>query len=207
MRILSKIKKSVPSAIKLLWRIGRHTLQPHPPSREMPSELISGCRLCASRYELVGLLPKGGRVIEVGTQRGVFARHILAVNEPAELHLVDLDCSELDQQLRRDPRVAIHQGASRDVLLSFPDAHFDWVYIDAGHDYESVTSDAEAAADKVKPGGFLVFDDFAHTDLSFGRYGVHRAVTDFARDRHWSFAWFALASNALYNVALQRPAE
>jgi hypothetical protein len=68
-----------------------------------------------------------------------------------------------------------------------------------------VTRDANAAASKVKPGGFLVFNDFAHIDPFLGAYGVHRAVVHFAVTRRWSFAWFAYEPTALYDVALRRP--
>jgi hypothetical protein len=68
-----------------------------------------------------------------------------------------------------------------------------------------VTRDAHIAALKVKPGGYLVFNDFAHMDPFLGAYGVHRAVVDFAVSRAWAFAWFAYEPNALYDVALRRP--
>ena len=71
--------------------------------------------------------------------------------------------------------------------------------------YAGVTRDADAAAPKVKPGGFLVFNDFAHMDPFLGAYGVHRAVVDFAVARGWPFAWFAYHPMALYDVALRRP--
>jgi hypothetical protein len=42
------------------------------------------------RNQLLAVLPKGGRVAEVGVFRGRFAERILAVVEPSELHLIDL---------------------------------------------------------------------------------------------------------------------
>jgi len=91
------------------------------------------------------------------------------------------------------------------VLQHLPDAHFDWIYIDADHSYEGVLRDAQAAAPKVKPGGYLVFNDFAHVDPELGAYGVHRAVVDFAVARQWTFSWLAYEPRALYDVALRRP--
>ena len=131
--------------------------------------------------------------------------HILSASDPAELHLVDLDFNEANAALSADCRVVMHLGTSHEVLASFPDAHFDWIYIDADHSYRGVIRDANAAASKVKPGGFLVFNDFAHIDPHLGAYGVHRAVVEFAVIREWSFAWFAYDPSALYDVALRRP--
>ena len=65
--------------------------------------------------------------------------------------------------------------------------------------------DARIAAAKVKPAGYLVFNDFAHADPYLGAYGVHRAVVEFAVTRGWKFAWWAYEPNGLYDVALRRP--
>ena len=149
----------------------------------------------------------GGRIAEVGTDRGAFAKRILLTCQPAQLHIIDLDFSRTDAEVCGHPNVTTHRGASHKVLQSFPDAYFDWIYIDADHSYAGVRQDALAAAPKVKPGGYLVFNDFAHIDPSLGTYGVHRAVVEFATANQWSFAWFAYQKNALYDVALRCPAK
>lgn len=161
--------------------------------------------MCASRYELVAALPRGGRIAEIGTDKGEFAQHILTTCAPDSLHLIDLDFSALLPALREDARVHLHEGKSHELLATFPDEHFDWIYIDADHSYAGVTRDANVAASKVKKGGYLVFNDFAHMDPFLGAYGVHRAVVDFALSRDWEFAWFAYDPMALYDVALRRP--
>jgi hypothetical protein len=99
------------------------------------------------------LLPRSGRIAEVGTQRGEFAQIILALSEPTELHLVDLDFSSLAPALPQDARVVLHAGHSHTVLQGFPDDYFDWIYIDADHSFDAVNRDANAAASKVRPGG------------------------------------------------------
>jgi hypothetical protein len=119
--------------------------------------------------------------------------------------LIDLDFSSLQSSVTQDSRVEIHSGSSHEVLATFPEASFDWIYIDAEHSYTGVSRDAKAAASKVKPGGYLVFNDFAHMDPLLGSYGVHRAVTNFAVAHGWKFVWFAYEPSALYDVALQRP--
>ena len=143
--------------------------------------------------------------MEVGTHRGDFAEQILEICNPSELWLVDLDFAFLKPTVRNDARVKTRPGYSDKALASFPDVHFDWIYIDADHSYEAVMRDARVAAAKVKPGGYLVFNDFAHVDPYLGAYGVHRAVIDFATEQEWGFAWFAFEPNALYDVALRRP--
>jgi hypothetical protein len=204
-RLSLSLRGRLPDSVRRFARFARHIVRKGQPSPAIPPELLAECRVCASRYELVKSLPKQACVAEVGTYRGEFARHILAACDPAELHLIDIEMSLLDPDVAKDSRVSIHRGRSQDMLARFPDDHFDWIYIDGDHSYEGASGDARIAASKVKPGGYLVFNDFAHADPYLGAYGVHRAVAEFAVTRGWTFAWWAYESNALYDVALQRP--
>jgi SAM-dependent methyltransferase len=202
-RIELWVRKRLPASVRHVLRLGQHLVSRDQKSLAIPPELLVDCRVCASRYELVKLLPKG-RVAEIGTNQGRFARHILAHCDPTELHLIDLEFSRFDAKLAQDRRVTVHKGLSHEVLASFPAASFDWIYIDADHSYAAVARDARAAADKVKPEGFLVFNDFAHIDPYLGTYGVHRAVVEFAVKERWRFVWLAYEPHALYDVVLQR---
>jgi hypothetical protein len=206
-RLALSVRVRLPEWLRHLLRLGRHVVAKGEPSWAVPPGLLADCRFCASRYDLVTNLPRRGRVAEVGTDRGAFARHILAACDPAELHLIDLDVSWLDPAVANDSRVTIHRGFSHAMLAQFPDNHFDWIYIDGDHSYQGASRDTGIAAAKVRPGGYLVFNDFAHADPYLGAYGVHRAVVEFAVTRGWRFVWFAYEPNALYDVALQRPAE
>ena len=144
---------------------------------------------------------------KIGTYRGQFARHILGTCEPAELHLIDIDFSLLDPDVAADPRVVLHRGLSHTMLGQFADGTFDWIYVDGDHSYEGASRDAAVASTKVKPGGYLAFNDFAHMDPYLGAYGVHRAVTEFAVRERWKFVWWAYEPHGLYDVALRRPME
>jgi SAM-dependent methyltransferase len=203
-RIEMRLRPRAPRLLRALYRAGRG-LAPMALSPDVPQALLDGCVLLSTRYDMLDRLPKGGRVAELGTYKGDFARQIAARNAPGELHLVDIDYSAfnpegLDAAIR-------HQGLTTEVIASFPDAHFDWIYVDGDHSYAGAAADARAAAPKVKPGGYLAFNDFAHVDPEMGRYGVHRAVIEFARARQWPFAFFCLNGAALYDVALRRPSD
>ncbi len=200
-----RLRKRTPQIVKHWFRLARHTKVQGRASPRLPPELVAECRLCASRDDMIKNMPHRARVAEVGVEHGHFSRHILSATDPTELHLIDLDFSTLDPKLQKDPRVSIHRGFSHEVLATFPDASFDWIYIDADHSYEGVRKDTVVAAKKVRPGGFLVFNDFAHADPYLGAYGVHRAVVEFAVERKWPLIWLAYEPNALYDVALKRP--
>ena len=199
------IRNRLPRSMQHLLRLARHVVPQGKPAAKIPPELFADCRVCTSRRELVTKFPHGARIAEVGTFRGNFAHHILTACAPAELHVIDLDLSQLDPGVAQDARVRVHQGYSHVVLSGFPSAHFDWIYIDADHSYEGVLRDANAAATKVKVGGFLVFNDFAHADPFLGAYGVQRAVADFVVANRWPIVWLAYHVNALYDIAIKRP--
>ena len=76
--------------------------------------------------------------------------------------------------------VATHRGTSADVLPTFSDGFFDWVYIDGNHDYECVLADLWMAMTRTKPGGIIAGDDFTWDRGGDGR-SVQRAVMEFVQ--------------------------
>ncbi len=56
----------------------------------------------------------------------------------------------------------------------FSDNYFDFVYLDANHDYDFILSDLKAWFPKVKNQGILFGDDYNRP------YGVNKAVAEFA---------------------------
>ena len=73
--------------------------------------------------------------------------------------------------------VMLHRANSEVAGAEFPDRCFDWVYIDGNHSYEFVRQDLELYWRKLKPGGYIVCDDYHHA--GFWDDGVTRAVDEF----------------------------
>jgi hypothetical protein len=207
-RLELALRRALPESFKSLWRLGRLALQPVPPSAPpIPQSQLEGCQLLTSRIEMLRRLPQGGVVAEVGTYQGDFARAILDIMAPSRLHLADITFSLCRGDVLADPRVQKHEGLSLPFLQSCADSRFDMIYVDADHGYEAVRADAAAAAPKVKPGGYLIFNDFARIIRpGFGVLGVHQAVCEFAVSSGWPVAFFCLEGEALYDIALRRPA-
>lgn len=200
-----RLRARAPEPVRQAFRLANAMRTSGEPLPQVPDELIDGCRMCSSRYRMLELLPKRGRVVELGTYKGDFARRILETCEPQELHVVDIDYSQFDTSLLRSASVVKHEGLTHEVMATFADASVDWVYVDGDHSEAGVTRDAEAAAAKIKPGGLMIFNDFAHIDPRLGRYGIHRAVIRFVTRRRWPMVLFAYEGDGLYDVALQRP--
>ncbi len=199
------LRKRLPQPVRGVLRLLRYLTSKPSFSPGLPADAFTDCRVAPSRYEMVTHFPPNAEIAEVGVHRGDFARHILKACDPKRLLLIDLDLSLVDPTVRADPRVEARRGLSHEILASLPDESFDWIYIDADHSYAGCKRDAVAAAAKVRRGGYLVFNDFAHLDTGLGLYGVHRAVVEFALEQGWRFAWFAYEPAALYDVALRRP--
>lgn len=160
----------------------------------------------ASRNCVLERLPKRSIGAEIGVYKGEFSRLILRSVEPSCLHLIDpwrfesdptyarswyggptgqsqknMDaiyrsiCNQLASSIASG-QVVIHRGNSADVLPSFEDRYFDWIYIDGNHQYEFVKADLELSFAKVKVGGLVTGDDYANP--GWWNDGVTRAVDE-----------------------------
>lgn len=122
--------------------------------------------------------------MEVGVREGNFSRFVLE-NTKAVLHGVDLRVSGSAKKLATEfpGRHAIKKDRSPDCAVKFPDASFDFIYVDADHSEAAVSADLRAWWPKLKPGGLFFGDDYADTDNpGEGRYGVVEAVEKWAEE-------------------------
>jgi len=127
-----------------------------------------------------------GKGIEIGVCSGKFSRHILDTWKGEKLYLVDawryfegvkgFENANHNEHLQRFvetfqttyfdfSRAVIIKELSVDASLIFPDHYFDFVYIDAAHDYDNVSADLEAWFPKVKSGGLLAGHDYFDGDV------------------------------------------
>lgn len=59
----------------------------------------------------------------------------------------------------------------------------DWIYIDGDHSYTGVKNDLNNAIEIVKPGGFIIGDDYKWHSLTADKGGVKKAVNEFVSQR------------------------
>jgi predicted O-methyltransferase YrrM len=184
------------------------------PKVELRPEHIANLRIVTDRKAFLEQLPKGGVVAEAGVDHGDFSALILAITQPKRLHLIDVWSSKryhggLQDVVRKkfqrelaSGQVQIDLGLSTDMLSRYPEATFDWVYIDTDHGYTVTAAELEFCRTKVKPGGIIAGHDYVTGNWDGGvRYGVVEAVHEFCvkydwelilltheTDRHLSFA-------------------
>ena len=186
-------------------------------------EHVANAKVLHDRLALLERLPQGGVAAEVGVATGDFAARILEINRPDTLHLIDLWArNRLAQGVHpkslyarltgsaenawdivnrrfasqiENGQVVLHRGLSWEMLASLSDYSLDWIYIDAGHDFESVQRDLEIARVKVKPDGFIGGHDYVRWG-SFGfRCGVVEAVNEFCIENGYELVFITLESN------------
>lgn len=204
LRASKRLRAGAPGWLRSAYRLAR-SLRPEPVSPALPAALFADCAMLCDRREIVRRMPHGATALELGVLAGDFSRIILDVAAPGRLHLVDIDLAPARRDVLADPRVVAHEMTGPEAAEGMADASVDWAYVDADHSYRAVRADAEALARLIRPGGFLIFNDFAHIDPWLGRYGVHRAVCEFALARRWAFRYLSFNRAGLYDVALQKP--
>jgi hypothetical protein len=200
------------------------------PALELPDRCLQNARIVAERSDILSLLPKGGAVAEVGVAFGLYSRKIIDRMQPE--HFVAIDTFELDQpswsgrQAYKDVlgnrsheafyketfadeieagRLSIKTGFSHEMLDRLPDCHFDMIYIDAAHDYESVRQDLEVAIRKINERGTLILNDYTLFDpLLLQPYGIVHATHELCINEGWEIVYLALHRYMFCDVALRK---
>ena len=172
---------------------------------------VRNCRVFPYREEMLALAATGAVCAEVGVETGYFSAQILERTRPRALHLIDMDLSQIRyEEFPIQPAidagvVNLHQGDSAQVLQSFEDGFFDWIYIDADHSYEGVMRDIQQAVRVVKPDGLIVFNDYMqYSPLERLPYGVMKAVNELCLRSDYELVGLALHGMGYFDVALRK---
>jgi hypothetical protein len=167
--------------------------------------------LIPSRAELPLLLNRRGLHgcgVEIGVKRGDFSemlllrwrgRHLVSVDPWSEAGEDYDDLANVSQDMHdgfyREARARLEPFGPRSTIWRMTGDEaakrilhhsLDFVYIDARHDYESVTHDLRTWYEKVRPGGVMAGHDYLDGAFADGDFGVRSAVREFfaARGLH-----------------------
>lgn len=165
------------------------------------SENWMGCEGLYSR--VVKKFNSGSKFVEVGTWKGKSACYMAVeiINSGKD---ISFDCVDtwafiedqkncIPEQLFNNlfetflkniapvkDKINIVKSISWDGANLYENESLDFVYIDAGHDYESIKKDINAWYPKVKKGGIISGHDY----VDHSTCGVKRAVNEFFKDKH-----------------------
>jgi hypothetical protein len=157
------------------------------------------------------LIKSGGVIAELGVFQGTFLKELHAAISPSFLVGIDLftgTCGSGDQDGNNHITISlddaylnlltstaslstikIEKGYSSEVLLNYPDNHFDMIYIDADHSYEGCKRDLYISRAKTKPNGWIMGHDY-ELNMTKARtawgFGVKQAVDEFCNETRLS---------------------
>lgn len=174
------------------------------------------CRVLPNRLELLHRLPGDGIAAEIGAAFGDYTKEILIRNRPRELHLIDawdterykVGMESIRQNFAAEiegNRLHLHQGYSTVKLGEFPDAFFDWVYIDTNHTYQTTWEELVLCNSKVKDAGHIAGHDFCTGNVVRPMvYGVVQAVAKFCSDYGWQYEFITVEAHGHFSFCLKR---
>lgn len=207
---------------------------PLPPGAlPLTSKHMDNARVFADRNDMVASLriPHGGAIAELGVALGEFSIDLIKTLQPREF--VAIDAFVLDQlpslwgrptadifqgQSHRDfyqkslaggsCTVTICEGLSYAMLETFPDQHFDMIYVNSDHSYEATKQNAIVAMRKVRRDGVVLFNDYVLFDQFSGtHYGVVPAVNELVINEGCRVVGLALNQQMYCNIAVRPPVQ
>jgi len=170
-------------------------------------EKLNNCRVFNHRSTLLGSLPKVARSMEIGVLKGEFSKEIIDCLEPHTHTMIDINTDLIDVTLFENTKTEIEiiNGKSADTLKNFTENNFDFIYIDAAHDENSVTVDLLHCARILVPNGVIMLNDYMNWSPNQGvEYGVMNAVNDFLNANGFEMIGIAIDATVAYDVALRR---
>lgn len=186
---------------------------------------ISNCKLLPNRHNILHFIKKHGVGAEIGVLGGDWSRVLLEQLSPEKLVLVDTYYSDDYPHLKRFTKkghegyirtkfelfeniIEVKKGLSWEVLAEYPENFFDWLYIDAAHDYVSVKKDLEQAKRTIKDDGIIIMNDYIMYDhIASENYGVIQATNEFMLENNYEMICFAFHPQMYCDVAIRKIVE
>jgi hypothetical protein len=188
------------------------------PKIELERKHIKNVKILFDREELLSQMPKDSVCAEIGVNRGEFSQKILSIVHPKTLHLIDAwgDPTRYHDELKVEVRnrfkeeiaseqVIVDVGFSTDILKTFPDHYFDWVYLDTDHTYKTTKDELDILKTKVKLNGVIAGHDYTLGNWVTGfRYGVVEAVHELCVKDDWELVYLTNETHQCRNFAIKK---
>jgi len=173
----------------------------HIENNKLKDTKVFGDRFSAIDY----IVPNNPRYLEVGVGDGHYSEHIVKYKQPVLMHLLDRYntpdyiygkyTSDTHEDFIKskfaDQNLLTIKGDSKKVMSSLLTNKYDYIYLDAAHDFDSVTSDINFAAQMLDTGGVIGINDYTYfSPIDKEEYEVVEAVNLFLHDNP---TWYVFA--------------
>ncbi|MDH5608014.1 MAG: class I SAM-dependent methyltransferase [Cyclobacteriaceae bacterium] len=189
------------------------------PSIKLDHKHLKNLTGLPGRMDLLQLLPHDGVVAEIGVAQGEFSDAIIEICHPSKLHLVDVWHSERYHISNQEKITSRHKtavqngqlefniGLSTEVVHSFQDHYFDWIYLDTDHSYALTKQELKLYQHKIKPGGMICGHDYISGNWKgLKRYGVIEAVHEFCIEQDWEIIYLTFETSLPPSFAIRKMA-
>jgi len=203
------------------FQLERKKVEENIPQINLQDKHIQNLKTLVNREELIKNMPRNKVVAELGVDHGNFSELILKIALPAKLHLIDSWAEDsryhsglkniVEDKFRTEINngvVDLNIGHSLDVLLNFPDNHFDWIYLDTDHSYQTTKAELAILKSKVKTDGIIAGHDYIIGNWINGyRYGVIEAVNEFCVTENWEMIFITIETDQYRSFAIKKIVE
>jgi hypothetical protein len=93
----------------------------------------------------------------------------------------------------------LHRGFSDDIVPTFSNNFFYIVFVDGNHETEFVYRDGKMSFEKVKSGGYIIFDDYS-SDWPQTMIGINKFLNEYSE----KIKIHALPTRQFYQVIIQK---
>lgn len=188
--------------------------------KKISQDQLNNAKLYTNKEEFAKHIPKGSKILEIGTLAGDYAEVLIKEVKPASIDLVDVfqaydwpDCNRFNKtnhfdfvknRFKNVKNITYHKGYSEKIMPTL-NKKFDYIYIDANHDYEHCKADLVNSLALLEDDGIIGFNDYI-VDQDHGvDYGVIEVVCEFLdENKDWEVIGFALQENMYADIYIKR---
>lgn len=187
------------------------------PRKDLDKKHIDNLKVLKDRQKLLELLPKSAVVAEIGVDSGDFSKRIIDLTNPCKMHLIDSWGTERYNNIKKElvyskfkdeirtGKIEINVGNSIEVLKTFNDDYFDWIYIDTNHSYSTTKLELEISEKKIKEKGIISGHDYIMGNWVSGyKYGVIEAVHEFCLKYNWEIIFLTIEQTIPPSFAIRK---
>ena len=188
----------------------------HIDNDKLKNTKIFGDRFSAIEY----IVPNNPRYLEVGVGDGHYSEHIVKYKNPKLMHLLDrysmpdpiygkytAETHEdfIKNKFKNNNPVTI-KGESLKVLENLLGNEYDYIYLDASHDFDGVTYELNLASQMIANNGIIAINDYTYfSPIDKMEYEVVEAVNMFLfKNPEWYVYAYQLGHRGYADIYIKK---